>query len=492
MYDFVIIGSGLSGLQCGALLSKEGYNVCVLEKNDRIGGMIQSFVRDGVVFNTGLNYTESLGEGEVLYKYFKLFGLIGKLNLKQLDLEQSELITIRENEYKIPQGHDNYVEALSSYFPDEAKGIEQYVNGLKDVCESFPLYKLSDEFKSFSDSNPYWEQSTSGYINSHVSNPELRGVLAGINILYAGIEDVTALYTHALINYSFIKSSWRVMEGGSGIANVLASGIKQNGGTIKRNAEACHINIEDGLVNHIDLKSGEIIRAKNVISSVHPKTLLNIVTEGAFKKVYRNRILSQKDSIGMFSVYIVLKRNAIRYQNYNHHFFKDRRCWTTDEKEWPMNCLMYTPYNHQTNSYANGFMIISYMKYSEVAKWANTTVENRGEEYEVFKKVKAEELIDFASKKIPNLRASIHSYYTSTPLTYRDYTGSFQGSAYGIIKDCKNPVQSIFMPNTRIKNLFFTGQNLNMHGILGVSISSFLTCSTFLGEEYLYKKLIDC
>ena len=33
-YDIIIIGSGLGGLECGAILSKEGYHVCVLEKND--------------------------------------------------------------------------------------------------------------------------------------------------------------------------------------------------------------------------------------------------------------------------------------------------------------------------------------------------------------------------------------------------------------------------------------------------------------------------
>ena len=27
-YDIIIIGSGLGGLECGAILSKEGYNVC--------------------------------------------------------------------------------------------------------------------------------------------------------------------------------------------------------------------------------------------------------------------------------------------------------------------------------------------------------------------------------------------------------------------------------------------------------------------------------
>ena len=75
-YDVVIIGTGLAGLLCGYVLSKEGFNVCVLDRNDRVGGMMQSFVRNGVVFNAGLNYTESLGKGEVLHRYFNFYGLI--------------------------------------------------------------------------------------------------------------------------------------------------------------------------------------------------------------------------------------------------------------------------------------------------------------------------------------------------------------------------------------------------------------------------------
>ena len=36
-YDIIIIGSGLGGLECGAILSKEGFNVCVIEKNTQFG-----------------------------------------------------------------------------------------------------------------------------------------------------------------------------------------------------------------------------------------------------------------------------------------------------------------------------------------------------------------------------------------------------------------------------------------------------------------------
>ncbi|MCU4154362.1 NAD(P)/FAD-dependent oxidoreductase [Carboxylicivirga sp. A043] len=488
-YDVVIIGSGLSGLQCAHLLSQEGMSVCVLEKNDRIGGMMQSFVRDGVVFNTGLNYTESLGEGEVLDKYFNLFGIKGNITLKQLDLNQSELVSIGDKEFALPQGVENYTAALMQYFPSEVKGIKQYMDVLHKVCHSFPLYDLHPDTNTFTTESPYTAQSASAFINSITSNRDLQAVLGGINILYAGQQDVTALYTHALINYSFIKSSWRIKEGGSGIANVLANGVKANGGAVIRKAEVIKLDVDKGQITSIHLKNGEQLKGKNVISSLHPKTLLPLLPDDAFKKVFKKRIQNQEDSIGMFSVYITLKKKAIKYQNYNHHYFRSDEVWTTNHQQWPQNCLLYTVYNHQTTDYANGVCIIAYMKYSEVSQWANTSIENRGDDYLAFKQEKAEQLINMAEQKMPGLKSHMVSYYTSTPLTYRDYTGSYNGSAYGVVKDYKNPMYSIITPQSRIKNLLFTGQNLNMHGILGVSISSFFTCAHFLGEKYLYKKL---
>lgn len=52
-YDIIIIGSGLGGLECGAILSKEGYNVCVLEKNELFGGCFQTYQAERTFVGTG-------------------------------------------------------------------------------------------------------------------------------------------------------------------------------------------------------------------------------------------------------------------------------------------------------------------------------------------------------------------------------------------------------------------------------------------------------
>ena len=85
------------------------------------GGCLQSFVRDGVTFDTGVHYVGSLDEGQSLYKYFKYFNLIGKLNLKRMDNEAYDVIRFNsENEsYNFAMGPENFAKTLSERFPKE-------------------------------------------------------------------------------------------------------------------------------------------------------------------------------------------------------------------------------------------------------------------------------------------------------------------------------------------------------------------------------------
>ncbi len=60
---------------------------------------------------------------------------------------------------------------------------------------------------------------------------------------------------------------------------------------------------------------------------------------------------------------------------------------------------------------------------------------------------------------------------------------------YGYVKDAENPMRSFLSPETKLENLFFTGQSLNMHGILGVTISAVLTCAQIIGKEKLLQSI---
>lgn len=138
--------------------------------------------------------------------------------------------------------------------------------------------------------------------------------------------------------------------------------------------------------------------------------------------------------------------------------------------------------------------LLAYMKYDEVKQWEQTfntvaEADDRGPEYEAFKIRKAEKLLDCVEEKFPGLRECIKTFYTATPLSYRDYVGNDDGSMYGIAKDYQNPLKTFISPRTKIPNLYLTGQNLNLHGILGATMSGLVTCTAFLGNEDIIEKI---
>jgi all-trans-retinol 13,14-reductase len=139
--------------------------------------------------------------------------------------------------------------------------------------------------------------------------------------------------------------------------------------------------------------------------------------------------------------------------------------------------------------FSEGALLFSFMRFDEVEKWTNTYVGRRGADYKEFKEMKSQLLLANLEKSFPGIRSNIESYSSSTPLTYRDYTATKEGSMYGVLRDKNFPTQTLVSQRTRIPNLFMTGQNINSHGILGVTIGAIITCSEFLGINTIIKDI---
>lgn len=498
-YDVVIIGSGLGGLESAYILSKEGYKVLVLEKNRQLGGSLQIFVRDKAIFDTGIHYLGGLNEGQNLNQSFKYFNIMDKLHLHKMDMDGFDRISFDGDptEYKHAQGYDNFVEQLSAQFPNEREALKNYVKQIQEVCNYFPLYQLKkDEAPILS--TKYLDINAKDFIASITSNPTLQNVLAGSNPLYAGDGSKTPLYVHALVVNTYIESSYKCVDGGAQMEKFLTKNIKAMGGEIRNYAEVTKIVEKDGIVTHVELKDGEIIEGKNFISNIHPATTMSIIETTKIKKAYSNRLQSLENSSSAFIVDIALKPNTFEYRNCNYYHYKRNDVWTGMYKvgnEWPDGYCMFIPKSSRSDKYADSLTVLAYMQYDEVKEWQNSFAtipkhrDSRGEAYEEFKINRAERLIDEVQKKIPQIRSVIKSYTVSTPLTYRDYIGARDGGLYGIAKDYRDPLRTFISPTTKIPNLFFTGQNLNMHGVLGVTVGAIRTCGVFVGQNYLIDKI---
>lgn len=499
-YDVVIIGSGLGGLVSANILAREGYSVCVLEKNNQFGGNLQTFVRDKSIFDTGVHYIGGLDKGDNLYKYFTYLGIMKDLKIKKMNLEYDKITFDNdETEYAHTQGFDNFKINLLKQFPDEEKAIDTYLQKIIDTCNSFPLYNLKTG-KSYYENSELLSLNTRDYIHSITTNEKLRAVLVGSNLLYAGSGDKTPFYVHALSVGSYMHSSYRCINGGGQIAKLLIRRLKEHNGEFYKYQEVTSLNYEVDKLVSVSTKKGDTIKADIFISNIEPINALNMIKGGTVRKSYIKRIEKIESVISAFCLYIVFKPESFKYLNYNYYHFKDTsKVWTSQDYSsdtWPESYMISFSTKKQTDKWAENMTAIAYMNFNDVKEWEQTfnTVANendRGKEYEAFKKEKAEKMLVEVEKKFPNIRKAIQSIHTSTPLSYRDYIGVKRGSMYGYVKDANNPLRAFLSPKTKIKNLFLTGQNLNMHGILGVTISGVVTCSEILGREYLINKIND-
>ena len=491
-YDIVIIGSGLGGLACGAILSREGMNVCILEQQNNIGGCLQSFKRKGYTLDTGMHYVGSLAEGNTLHQYFKYFGIIDKIQIQELDTDGFDIIDFGDGkQYSHAIGYERFIDSLSTDFPEERTAISEYVSLIKRIGD----YIKPEVLRTGNISNGGEEfMAISAYdtINRIFKSTLLKNVIAGNIPLYGYDEHKSSIYEHGMIHSSNIEGAFRFVGNTQHVADAFSSVIRNNGGKVMNNSRVTGIDVKDGIVNSVEINHELQIQAQCVISAIHPSVTLSLLTNNSsIKKAFYTRVNSLENSFGLFTTYLLLKPETFKYLNRNYYFYNTNHVWC--QKAEYKNCnipvVLFSCQNSGNDQFASVATLMTPMDYSQLKEWQDSTVGNRPNGYREFKERFSHAMVDFVLNFIPELKNCIENIYTTTPLSYRDYNSSPLGSAYGIIKDCTNPMVSHLSPRTKIKNLFFTGQNLNVHGCLGTTVSAAVTCSELLGKEYLSKKI---
>ncbi len=498
-YEFIVVGSGLSGLLCAYLLAERGYSVCVLEQSVQFGGCLQIFSRDKALFDTGVHYIGELGEGEKLNRIFSYFGIMECLNVEQLDGDAFDIISFRDDpmEYPWAQGHDNFVRQLGRFFPKEVAALKEYSRVLKQISDNFYAGDFQQPDAQLINSEAL-RTNAEEFIASLTQNEKLRAVLAGNIPTYAGVRGKSPIHQHALIINSFLQSSWRCVDGGAQIAKHLTSAIRGMGGVLLRRQQVAEFCVEEGRVVKVITTEGDEFRARQFIAAMPPANVVKMLTGASLRKGYLNRIRKPEPTASFFGLYLKFKPEAFPYLKSNYYHYNHADVWNAvnyKTSDWPASWLFYPATAQGDGTFLSTASVLSYLRYEEVEPWASTrnstaNSSDRGKSYEAFKNKKALRLIDDMEKRFPGIRDAIDTYYTSTPLTYRDYLGAEKGAAYGSVKDYQQPHLSFLSPRSKVENLFFTGQHVHLHGIKGVTTTAILTVAAILNDHTLFSTIL--
>jgi len=488
----VIIGSGLGGLSSGVILAKNGYDVTILEKQPQIGGCLQCFKRKGVKFETGMHFIGSAAHGQTLDKLAHYFEIDRSVRLHPLDPEGYDIVSFQGEQYKFAIGREPFIRQMAEYFPKERENLEHYYDLIEQVAHASSLHSLRHTETDAALQTEYLLRSINDVIDETISDERLRNVLVGNLPLYAAERDKTPFATHAFIMDFYNQSAFRIAGGSDNVATALAETLKRYGGKIYTRKEASEIVCDTLKALGVQTTDGTFFASDIIISDIHPTQTLRLVQSPLIRPAYRQRIENLQNTIGGFSVYLRFKKDCVPYMNANFYGYTQKTAWDCekyDQNTWPKGYLYMHFCPEQPSQWAQSGVILSYMHFSEVAKWVGTKVGQRGEEYEQMKREKATKLLEVVSRDFPKILDEIDDFYTSTPLTYLDYTGTIGGSMYGIKKDITLGNSARVHHRTRIPNLLLTGQNINSHGMLGVLVGTIVTCSELIGSEEIFRQI---
>ena len=462
MYDVVIIGSGLGGLACGRMLSKCGLKVAVLERQIQPGGSLQSYTRRGRHFDTGMHYVGGLAEGQPLHEAFEQLGLM-RLPWVRLDADGFDQVTIGNQTFPLAEGFDHFASVLGEYFPQEKTALRQYV----DMLRHLPPMEDTIELNAYD------------WLSSLFHDPLLINVLSAAAMKMELRRESLPLFNFAHSMSSYIQSSWRLKGGGNMIIDSLVNDIKSFGGEVVCRAEVEELVEQDGRIVAAKCPDDRTYEGCVFISDVHPQLTFGwLKVSRIMKGIFRRRINALENTFGMFTASLVLKPNVLPYFNHNKYIYKKENVWTFSEDVGGVGGVMVSCRVPESGEYARQIDLLTPMPWALCKNWVDTMVGRRGEIYELQKERLADDCICLAERVIPGLRNMVEKRYTSTPLTWRDYTQSPCGSAFGIRKDCRQPLVTMLSPKTPVPNLFLTGQSLVLHGLEGVTMTAFKTLET--------------
>ena len=489
----IVIGSGLGGLSAAAIMSRNGFRVTVLEAHTQAGGCLQTFKRQGAVFETGMHVVGSARKGEILNKLLNYLG-IPDLELNQLNPDAYETIALPQGRVELPNGIENLARRLSELFPSERVALSKYIDLVNQIGSASSVETICRVDSNLTALMEYQTVAADKVFDSLFKDPHLKAILAADAPLYGGETAKTPFSLHAFLRDFYCKSAFRFKNHSSELSERLVTRIKALGGDVITGAAVTNILFDNEKAVGVEINKSHKIDCDYIISTIHPSALASMLQTPLIRPAFRNRLTSLPNGMGAFSLYLKFKPGEVPLLNSIYFGYSHPNPWEANnytELDWPRGFMMMQFPSASEPTNAETAVAISYMNYSDVAPWAHTTTPGRrGATYNEFKARHSAKLLEQLEIHFPGIVNAIDDYHSSTPLSYRDYTYTAMGAMYGLARDVNGGPGSHLGARTRVPNLFLAGQNTNSHGVLGVIIGSILACSEILGNRHVYNQII--
>lgn len=485
IYDYVIIGAGLSALSVGALLANAGKRVCLLEAHDVPGGYAHTFHMNGFDFCAQLHYIWGCAPGERIYAFLKHLGLEQEITFEKYNPAGYDHIALPDNrKVFIPCGFDKLVENIAALFPSQKSNLIKFVSILEKIYqEAGRLPRNATKWQYLRHAYKY--TTIVKYRNYTLQNlfdachlsSEIQAILSATSGNFMAPPEELSLLAFTMLFAGYNDGAYYPSQHYKKFVEGIANAITKHAG--------CHIFYET--------KVTEIVTTKEKVSQVltadkkmftAPNFICNMDPQQASHMIGRHKFpsaslpaLSYDYSPASFIIYLGLKNIDLEQYGFGNHNIWHLSQWNMNKawQEMRRNCFdspwiaLSTPTLHTAASGVapKGCHILELTTTANY-DWFKDLYDNDPPQYRAKKRQLSERLLDIVQERyIPNLRQYIALKVVGTPTTNEHFCLAPRGNSYGAHITPKNISASRLTATSPWKNFYWCNASSGYGGVYG-------------------------
>lgn len=500
-FDTIIIGSGVGGLSTAICLARAGQKVLVLEQHYVPGGWAHSFTLNGQRFSPGVHYVGLIDEGQTTNEMYRGLGIANDIVFFRMNKNAHEHCLINGEKFDIPAGIDNWNKSLAARFPKEAKNIKVYLDLIQNVSLELQLIPKLEGF---------WQKITVPFrtknfgkfalfplkkvIGWHIKDPLLKSVL-NVQCGDHGLSPKRACFpVHCSVMSHYFEGGFYPMGGGGGIVKAMTNGVKKHGGEVRVKQDVAKILIENKKAVGVQLKNGQQIWAKTIVSNADPSiTYLNLIGKEHLSKGLVKKLEKTKYSVTSLILFLTLDMDVTQFgidsgniwmmkdENDDANFDELMNGNITEGDSFPAVFISCTTMKDPVsfNGRYHNFEVITYINYDNFPEFSGVE-DYHSEDYKIFKEKVMAKLMNNLEKIIPGAKQNVVQVELGTPKTNEFYINSTKGNVYGTEKTLNQVGPFSFKNKSEIENLYLCGASTLSHGVAGATQSGIVAAAGIL------------